>query len=125
MEKLTKVNYGKALKYNNTQIFLDDLCTMNNDGILEQAKDNIYHKDVQLNEESTSNEHATFLYLDITIENEYITTNTYYKKEDSNFEIVNFPNLRGNIPERSSYGIFYSTNYSSHKELLTKINIHH
>jgi len=106
MEKLTKVNYGKALKYNNTQRFIDDLFTMNNDGILEQDKDSIYHKDLQLNKENTSNEHATFLDLDIAIENGYVTTKTYDKREDFNFEIVSFPDLGGNIPERSAYGIF-------------------
>ena len=35
-------------------------------------------------------------------------TKTYDKREAFNFEIVNYADLSGNIPERPAYGIFIS-----------------
>ena len=49
-------------------------------------------------------------FLDLTIE---IINNKYYyksydKRNDFNFPITNFPNLKGNIPVNPAYGVFTS-----------------
>ena len=42
METVTKQDYSKAKKFNNTSRFIDDLGTLNNDGILMKDKEKIY-----------------------------------------------------------------------------------
>ena len=49
MEKLTKQDYSKAKKFNNTSRFIDDLGTLNNDRILVTEKAKIYPVELMLN----------------------------------------------------------------------------
>ena len=110
MEKLTKVNYGEARKFNRTRRFIDDLHTINNDGELEKhnKKGKIYPKEMKLNLENEDSHIATFLDLDERIENKEIIVKTFDKREAFPFEIVNYPDLSGNIPKRQAYRIFSS-----------------
>ena len=55
-----------------------------------------------------SNTDAAYLDLHLTIYNNMIKTSLYDKRDDYNFEIVNFPFLDGNIPKGPSYGIYIS-----------------
>ena len=45
----TKENYGIAKKFSNTNLLIDDLATLNNDGYLQQFKKLIYPKVLVLN----------------------------------------------------------------------------
>ena len=108
MEKLTKENYGAARKFNFTSRFIDDLATLNNDGQLMKEKEKIYPDELKLNLENPDDQHATFLDLNIAIEQTKFNTKTYDKREDFNFDIVNFPDLAGNIPHRAAYGVYIS-----------------
>ena len=42
----------------------------------------------------------------MTIEDNMISTSIFDKRDAFDFPIVNFPNLSGNIPLKSSYGVF-------------------
>ena len=109
MEKLAKENYGKAKKFNSTSRFIDDLTTLNNDGILVKEKEKIYPKELVLNKENVGNIHATFLDMEVKIEEGRFTTKTYDKREDYKFEIVNYPDLlTSNVPYRAAYGVYTS-----------------
>ena len=44
--------------------------------------------------------------LNLTLTDGVITTSVFDKRDTFNFQIVNFPNLSGNIPSRASYGVF-------------------
>ena len=44
--------------------------------------------------------------LQVTITDSIISTSIYDKRDTFDFPIVNFPNLSGNIPCNSSYGVF-------------------
>ena len=46
--------------------------------------------------------------LDIKVEAKLFTNKLYYKRGAFNFNITNFPNLRGNIPKKTAYGVFIS-----------------
>ncbi|KAH3731041.1 hypothetical protein DPMN_057046 [Dreissena polymorpha] len=48
-----------------------------------------------------------------------IKTSLYDKRDDFNFEIVNFPFLDGNIPKGPSYGIYISQLFLPHLNNLT------
>ena len=45
------------------------------------------------------------LELDLSITNGIVSANMYDKRDDFNFEIVNFPFLDGDVPRLPSYGV--------------------
>ena len=108
IEKLTKRDYGKAKKYNNAHRYIDDLSLVNNDGHLASNIPQIYPKELILNKENKDDLHATFLDLDISIEDKVIRTKTYDKRDDFKFEIINYPHLSSNIPTKQAYGVIIS-----------------
>ena len=108
MEKLTVDDYGKAVKFNKTRRFIDDIGTINNDGLLMQEKGNIYPKELVLNEENVNDKEGTFLDIALKIDCNKIISKTYDKRDDYKFEIVNYPDLSGNIPQGDAYGVYIS-----------------
>ena len=70
----------------------------------------IYPTKLQLNKANSSNIETPFLDLDLSITNDIISTKIYDKRDDINFEIVNFPclddlHLLASLP---SYGVYIS-----------------
>ena len=108
MEKLTADDYGKAIKFNKTRRFIDDIGTINNDGLLMKEKENIYPKELIPNKENTNDKKCTFLDIAMNIVSNEVITKTYDKRDDYNFEIVNYPDLSGNIPQGDAYGVYIS-----------------
>ena len=51
----------------------------------------IYPSEVQLNKANTSDTEASFLDLHLSISNDIVSTKIYDKRDDFDFEIVNFP----------------------------------
>ena len=70
----------------------------------------IYHSELQLNKANTSDTEAAFLDLHCSIYNDIISTKSYDKCNDSDFEIVNFPFLDGDVPRSTSYRVYISLN---------------
>ena len=68
----------------------------------------IYPSELQLNKANTSDTRATFLDLHLSISNDIVPTKIYHKRDDFDFEIVNFPFLEGDVPRSSSYGVYIS-----------------
>ena len=68
METLTKQDYSKAKKFNNTSCFIDDLGMLNNDGILVKEKEQIYPVELVLNAENQDDNHATYLDVEVNVE---------------------------------------------------------
>ena len=46
--------------------------------------------------------------LHLSIANGFVTSKIYDKREDFDFDIVNFPFLDGDVPRRASYGVYIS-----------------
>ena len=106
MTELTATNFGIARKYyGHTRRFIDDLATLNNNKHLENNWKNIYPKELVLNKENDQDQAATFLDLDIKLQGNIFITSLYDKREAFNFEIVSYPDIRGNIPENHAYGV--------------------
>ena len=55
-----------------------------------------------------SDTEAAFLDLNLSIHNDIVSTKIYDKRDDFNFDIVNFPFLGGDVPQRPSYGVYIS-----------------
>ena len=51
---------------------------------------------------------APFLDLNLSITNGIVSSKIYDKRDDFNFEIVNFPFLDGDVPRSPSYGVYLS-----------------
>ena len=68
----------------------------------------IYPSELQLNKAKTSDTEAAYLDLHLSISNDIVSTNTYDKRDDFDFEIVNFPLLDGDVPRSTSYGVYIS-----------------
>ena len=49
-----------------------------------------------------------FLDLHLSISNDIVSTIIYDKRDDFDFEIVNFPFLDGDVPLSTSYGVYIS-----------------
>ena len=68
----------------------------------------IYPSELQLNKANTSDTEAPFLDLHLSISNGYVSSKIYDKRDDFDFDIVNFSFLDGDVPRRPSYGVYLS-----------------
>ena len=66
----------------------------------------IYPTELQLNKAKSSETEAPFLDLNLSITNDIVSSKIYDKRDDFNFELVNFPFLDGDVPRSPSYGVF-------------------
>ena len=61
-----------------------------------------------LNKANVSDAEASFLDLHLSISNGFVKTKIYDKRDDFDFDIVNFPFLDGDVPRSASYGVYIS-----------------
>ena len=109
MEHMTSTEFGVARKYYSyTRRFIDDLCTINNSGDFDEQWKEVYPEQLQLNKENEENTEATFLDLHLKIENRKIISSLYDKRDNFKFEIVSYPDLRGNIASNTGYAVYMS-----------------
>ena len=93
--------------FNSTSRYLDDLLNIDNpyfEGMVNQ----IYPPELQLNKANISNTEAPFLDLHLSVANGFVSSKIYDKRDDFDFDIVNFPFLDGDVPRRASYGVYIS-----------------
>ena len=117
--------------FNSTSRYLDDIVNINNiyfDNIVSQ----IYPSELKLNKTNTSDTEAAFLDLHLSISDDIISTKIYVKRDDFDFEIVNFPFLNGDVPRSTSNGVYISqlirfarasscvANFNTRNKLLTQ-----
>ena len=68
----------------------------------------IYPSELQLNKANTSDTEAHFLDLHMSISNGFVSSKIDDKRDDFDFDIVNFPFLYGDVPRRPPYGVYIS-----------------
>ena len=117
--------------FNTTSRYLDDILNINNvyfDNMVSQ----IYSSELQLNKADTSDTEATCLDLHLSISNYTVSTKIYDKRDDFDFEIVNFLFLDDDVPRSTSYGVYISqlirfarasshvADFNTHNKLLTQ-----
>ena len=49
-----------------------------------------------------------FLDLHLSVANGFVSSKIYNKRDDFDFDIINFPFLDGDVPRRASYGVYIS-----------------
>ena len=84
------------------------------------------------NKTNTSDTKAALLDLHLSISNDTVSSKIYDKRNDSDFEIVNFPFLGGDVPCSTSYVVYTSqlfpfarvsrhvADFNTHNKLLTQ-----
>ena len=108
MKSLSRENQADIIEaFNSTSRYLDDLLDIDNI-YFDQMVDRIYPTELQLNRTHSSDTEAPFLDLNLCISNGTVSTKIYDKRDDFDFDIVNFPFLDGDVPRRTSYGIYIS-----------------
>ena len=107
MMKMKETNPQIARQFNRSARYIDDLLTINNDGLMKKYMKNMYPAELELKREnSKTDKSASYLDLQLDVLNGEIVTSLYDKRDDFPFKIVNFPDLSGNIPQDGSYGVF-------------------
>ena len=93
--------------FNTISRYSDDILNINNvyfDNMVSQ----IYPSGLQLNKAYTSDTEVAFLDLHLSISNDIVSTKIYDKRDDFDFEIVNFPFLDGDVHLSTCYEVYIS-----------------
>ena len=61
-----------------------------------------------MNKANITDTEAPFLDLHLSVANGFVSSKIYDKRDDFDFDIVNFPFLDGDVPRRASYGVYIS-----------------
>ena len=93
--------------FNSTSRYLDDLLNIDNIRFVHMVH-RIYPAELLLNKDNASDTEAAFLDLNLSIHNDIVSTKIYDERDDSNFDIVNFPFHDGDVPQRPSNGVYIS-----------------
>ena len=96
----------KLLKHS-TSRYLDDLLNIGNP-YFEGMANHIYPPELQLNESYTADTEAPFLDLHLSISNGFVSSDIYDKRDDLDFDTVNFPFSDGDVPRSTSYDVYIS-----------------
>ena len=108
MKNLSSDNQTDVIKaFDSTSRYLDDLLNIGNpyfEGMVNQ----FYPPELQPNKANTSDTEAPFLDLHLSISNGFVSSKIYDKRDDFDFDIVNFPFLVGDVPRRPSYRVYIS-----------------
>ena len=106
IKSLRCTEYARAKRVFNTFRFIDDLVTVNDQGEFSRSFLEIYPEELTLNKENDeANLNASYLDLDISIVNNQFEYGLYDKRNAYTFDIVRFPFLCSNMPNK----MFYST----------------
>ena len=73
--------------------------------------------ELQLNKANSSATEAPFSDLNLLISNGTVSTTIYDKRDDFDFDIVNFPFSDGDVPRHAFYGVSYLSLFVSLEHL--------
>ncbi len=108
MEQLVKDNIHQAWQFNFTSRYIDDLISLNN-ATFHTCISVMYPKDLQIKQENTTEDNASYLELQCTIQDEQFHISLYDKHDSFNFNAVNYPfDEQSNISETPAYGVYTS-----------------
>ena len=108
ISKLVKSDYRRARKYNGCFRLMDDISTINGDNTFHEDKTVIYPASLVLNKENVGSVTADILDLSIKLDSGNFHYKLYDKKDHFKFDIVNYPDLFGNISTVCGYGVVKS-----------------
>ena len=93
--------------FNSTSRYLDDLLNIAKN-FFDSMVNHIYPSELQLNKANVSDFEVSFSSLHFSLSDVFIKTKTFDKRNDYDFDIVNFPFLDSDVPRSTSYGVYIS-----------------
>lgn len=108
LEKLYKYDFYGARMMGKTFRLIDDITSINSDGVFGQHVGNIYPSSLTLNKENVDDSYANVLDLNVKIIEGKFNVTVYDKRDDFPFQIVQFSGKDSNIPRSTTLGIFQS-----------------
>ena len=108
IKSLSRENQTDIIEaFHSSSRYLDDLLNIDNT-YFEYMVDRIYQAELKLNKANSSDTEAPVLDFNLSIHNGTVSTEKYDKRDGFDFDIVNFPFLDGDVPRRTSYGVYIS-----------------
>ena len=74
--------------------------------LLDSMVNRIYPSELQLNKANVSDTEASFLDLHLSVSDGFVKTKIYDKRDDFDFDIVNFPFLDSDVTGSTTYGVY-------------------
>ena len=108
LEKLYKRDYFSARMMGKTFRLIDDISSVNSDGVFGQHVGNIYPASLTLNKENEEDSSANVLDLKVDIIDGKFKVKVYDKRDDFPFHIVQFSGKGSNVPRSTVLGVFLS-----------------
>ena len=108
LEKLYKRDYFSARMMGKTFRLIDDITSVNSDGVFSQHVGNIYPTSLTLNKENEEDSSANVLDLNVNIFDGKFKVKVYDKRDDFPFHIVQFSGKGSNVPRSTVLGVFLS-----------------
>ena len=105
---LYKKDYRRALKLRNTFRLIDDISSLNSDGVFHDLVSEIYPSSLVLNKENDDDTEADILDLSITIKNGKFICNVYDKRDKFKFSVVRLTPRFSNQSDNIGYCTFAS-----------------
>ena len=97
-----------ASQFNFTYRYIDDVLSINNPDFQNYLVQT-YPAELEIKDRTESKTSASYLDLVLSIGRDgQLCTSLYNKRDDSNFQITNFPFLSSNIPSSPACGVFIS-----------------
>ena len=120
MLSLSEDNQSDVIEaFNSTSRYLDDLLNIDIN-FFDSMVNRIYLSELQLNMANVSDAEASFLDLHLSISDGFVKTKIYDKRDDFDFDIVNFSFLDGDVP-RSAPMTFIFLNLFDFLEFLVML----
>ena len=108
LEKLYKRDFFSARMLGKTFRLIDDITSINSDGVFGQHVGNIYPTSLTLNKENKEDSSANVLDLNVSIVDGKFKVSVYDKRDDFPFHIVLFSGKGSNVPRSTVLGVFLS-----------------
>ena len=127
MLSLSDDNQSEVIEaFNSTSRYMDDLLKFDNT-FFDSMVNHIYPSELQLNKANVSDSEAAFLDLHLSISGGFVKTKIFDKRDNLDFDIVNFPFIDSDVPRSISYGAYISqlicfARMSSHVEDFNTLN---
>ena len=97
--------YERDFMLNTSEDIQSDVIDNN---FLDSMVNRIYHSELQLNKANCQTPRPYFLDLHLSISDGFVKTKIYDKRDDFDFDIVNFPFVDRDVPRSTSYGVYIS-----------------
>ena len=78
--------------------YIDDLLVLNDNGRFDSVYTDIYPRALELKYTARSRTNASFLDIDMSINNSIFNKKLFDKRNEFNFNVISLPNMASNIP---------------------------